>query len=199
MLTAACGNESGAGASSKPKAPEDGPASVGEGAKTKHQAIKVARVDGEITAVVNGSRSKWYVTRQYNDDANSSASKWRDRTATSAGVTIVGHKAPTTTTVSGAGEIVLDFAMSIMREDAPAEEVRIDYFPMGLANAYSSNAGGSASVVMKKVTLKDGVLELEGAFSGTLPFMSKIGATAPRGMTEFSIEDGVFSAKIRKQ
>jgi hypothetical protein len=101
--------------------------------------------------------------------------------------------------VAGAGEVVLDFVLADVDHDPSATEARIDYFPMGLANAYSSDAGGKADIVLQKAERNEDVLELEGTFSGTLPYQSRTGKKAPAGMTEFIVENGVFSARIHKK
>jgi len=206
MFLAACGNENRTEASAGDSSKSDSPAVAGttqpnveRAEQPDRKAVNVARTDGEITAVVKGGLSKWYVTHQFHDGENSSASEWRNRTASTISVTVVGHKMPTTTVVSGSGEIVLDFIIPDINLDRSAAESRIDYFPMGLANTYSSDAGGKASVVLQKAELKGDLLELEGTFSGSLPFVSQSGKKAPAGMTEFTIEKGVFSAKIHKE
>lgn len=181
LFVAGCGNENGLDVSAG-------------GTSTN-----VARTEGEITATVRGGFSKWYVTHQFGAGDNSSASEWRDRTANSISVTVVGHKTPTTTVVAGAGEIVLDFVIPDTNHDPVVAEVRIEYFPMGLANPYSSDAGGKAGIVLQKVERKNDLLELEGTFSGTLPYRSRTGNKAPGGITEFTVDNGVFSATIHKQ
>jgi hypothetical protein len=153
--------------------------------------------DGVITATFNGTERTWYITSAERGGRFLSQSDWTPLFAEQNSVTLFGHVSPTWPFPSAEG-IIVAFTLQ-GTGDAPAVSgAEITYLSGGIMNNHSSSHDGTATITVESAGLEGNMLEISGAFSGTLPFKSFDGSV-PSGPEEtISVESGTFHGVVRQ-
>ncbi|PQA89608.1 hypothetical protein [Hyphococcus luteus] len=154
-----------------------------------------ARIDGSIAAIINGEKRDWLVTHATVDGKIKSRSRWNGNVGKAAIVTLFGHLKPTIDR-RGEGEILLHFIIPDIDQPYVLASEKIDYFPDGIVNKWSSENGGAVNVTIDKVQREGEDLIVKGAFSGTVAAPEKILAETPDEMKRFEISNGKFETRI---
>lgn len=184
MLCASCGGtDDGRNRSA-------GPAPVGE---TRDRAQ--VKIDGEITAIVNGEARKWLITHALDSGRIESRSRWRALSGSSMTVTLFGHVNPTVEQ-AGEGEIAVRFVVVDSVGAPRLVSKEIEFYPAPAALTWSSDNGGEATITLDRLERVGDDLLVAGAFSGLAPVSGE--SDRRPGMTHFDVSGGAFQARIRK-
>lgn len=158
-----------------------------------------AQIDGEMYAAVDEERRIWFVTHVERDGGWQSGSFWRPMSPNDmTQITLFGLPNKTAQP-TGKGDVMISLMVSGTSGSPKVISAKITYFSDGHAKPWTSEEGGSATVVLNRYEFDGEYLDLGGGFSGIVE-LHDLGnaATEVDEPRRVEISDGSFAVRLRQ-